>query len=242
MQTDLLQSALQTLSTPTGTQSSNTAKCAREWGWMFHQTGRETAEEKDQLEAMRSAAVRFASDLITGQPPRWLWLCGHSGVGKSHLARRIAAFIAKWGKWAYDHHGRPAIDPGGLNPDKLYSGQQGGPVFVPWAVLVDAGRDGDFAAFRQASNDWFKVIDDVGAEGLGQDRRPTQFVVNQLAKLADARLGKWTVWTSNFTQAEAAETFDVRIASRMMREGNAIVECTARDYNVRTGLPLTPPR
>lgn len=196
-------------------------------------TGKETPQEVTELQAMLHEAIWFASDILTGQPPRWLFLCGRSGCGKTHLARRLADFIKQWGEWAYQKHFRSVNDPANANPDLIFSYAQEGSIFTKWAKIIDAARDGDFEPYRFASRDYFKVIDDVGAEGFGQDRKPTVFVTNQLGKLCDSRIGKWTVWTSNFGLADFAEIFDARIASRMMRDGNVIVETTARDYNLR---------
>lgn len=178
-------------------------------------------------------SLQFVSDILTGQPPRWLFLCGRSGCGKTHLAKRIAAFLQKWGEWAYNKHYRAVQDPAKSDPDLVYSYGQEGPLFIKWAAIIDSARDGDYQPYQRASRDYFKVIDDVGAEGFGQDRKPTVFVTNQLGKLCDARLGKWTVWTSNFGLTDFAETFDARISSRMLRGENIICETIARDYNVR---------
>lgn len=182
---------------------------------------------------MLREAQLFVSDILTGQSPRWLFLCGKSGVGKTHLARRIADFISKWGEWAYNKHGRALVDAGHSRYETTWPYAQSAPVFAKWAAIVDSARDGDYEAYRRASADWYKVVDDVGAEGLGQDRRPTSFVVNQLGKLCDARLGRWTVFTSNFHIADFAEVFDARISSRILREGNVHVDLTLRDFNLR---------
>lgn len=185
---------------------------------------------------MLNEVIAFLSDILTGQPPRWIFLCGKSGCGKTHLARRIADFLSKWGEWAYNKHFRDKTDPSRSNPDLLYSYAQGGPIFTKWAKIIDSARDGDYAPYQLAAKDYFKVIDDVGAEGFGQDRKPTAFVTNQLGKLCDSRMGKWTVFTSNFGLAGFAETFDARISSRMLRGENVICETDARDYNIRASL------
>ena len=50
----------------------------------------------------------------------------------------------------------------------------------------------------------------------------------------DARLGKWTVITCNFSREEIAEHMDVRIASRLGRGNNVIVDgICVRDYSTR---------
>lgn len=231
----MLQSALTTItSTETPSQTTKTfARTAVSWDWKWEPTGRETPQEALELAGMLNEAIAFASEILKGEPPRWLFLCGKSGAGKTHLARRLAAFINQWGEWAYNKHYRAVHDPGGQNPDLLYSYAQSGAVFVKWSHVIDSARDSDYELFRTARADYFKVIDDVGAEGLGQDRKPTAFVVNQLGKLCDGRLGKWTVFTSNYGIKEFAESFDTRISSRFLRDENITFETTARDYNAR---------
>ncbi len=189
------------------------------------------------LQTMLHECKQFVSDILTGQPPRWLFLCGRSGCGKTHLAKRIADFIQKFGEWAYMKHGLPVANPiPGGDPIRSWTYAQCGPLFVKWAQLVDSARDGDYDPYKTASTDWFKVVDDVGAEGFGQDRKPTAFVVNQLGKLCDARMGKWTVFTSNHMLDDFNNHFDARIASRMLRDGNVLIEADMRDFNLRAAL------
>lgn len=217
----------------TATPQRVIAKSARNFPWGWLETGLETRQELTELRQMLHEAQQFVSDVMTGQSPRWLFYCGRSGTGKSHLAHRIADALKKWGEWCYNTHGRPVLDPKKEHYQTTWSYAQSSPIFVKWARVIDAARDGDYQPYKDAANDWFKVIDDVGAEGFGHDRKPTAFVINQLGKLADDRLGKWTVWTSNFGLGELAELFDARISSRMLRDENVVVEVTARDYNNR---------
>lgn len=212
------------------------AKSARNFAWGWLETGREDHQEREELRNMHHEVMRFCSDIMQGLPPRWLLLCGRSGVGKTHLATRAAECIGKYAEWCYNKHGRPAIDPKAERYDTAFPYAQCGPIFTKWARIIDSARDGDYEPYKFASKDYFKVVDDVGAEGFGQDKRPTAFVINQLGKLADDRMRKWTLWTSNFGLGDFAELFDTRIASRMLRDGNAVVEVTARDYNTRASV------
>lgn len=185
---------------------------------------------------MQHETMRFCSDIMQGAPPRWLFLCGSSGCGKSHLAKAAAECIGKYAEWCYNKHGRPLVDPRLERYESTWPYAQAGQIFVKWARIIDSARDGNYDPFKLATKDYFKVIDDVGAEGFGQDRKPTAFVINQLGKLADERLRKWTIWTSNFGLGDFAELFDSRIASRMLRDGNTVIEVSARDFNTRASF------
>ncbi len=71
---------------------------------------------------------------------------------------------------------------------------------------------------RAVCNDWFVALDDIGAE------KASDFSVSKLDQIVDARLGKWTVITCNFTRQQIADQMDVRIASRLGRGNNVIVD------------------
>jgi hypothetical protein len=83
--------------------------------------------------------------------------------------------------------------------------------FIGWRKVVDHLRDGDYEIMCAVCDDWFVAPDDIGAE------RASEFSVSKLDQIVDARLGKWTVITCNFTCEQIADQMDVRIASRLGR-------------------------
>jgi DNA replication protein DnaC len=139
---------------------------------------------------------------------------GRSGTGKTHLARSITRFFKTMAA-IY-------IEPG----TGAHLSRRGG--FIGWRKVVDHLRDGDYGIMDAVSNDWFVALDDIGAE------RASDFSVSKLDQVVDARLGKWTVITCNFSREEIAEHMDVRIASRLGRGRNVIVDAIyVRDYSTR---------
>lgn len=89
--------------------------------------------------------------------------------------------------------------------------------FVPWAPAINRIRSGDYA-FRSALEGCdVLALDDIGAE------YPTEFGTRTLGEILDARLGKWTVVTTNLLPREIAERLDGRIASRIFRGGSEVV-------------------
>lgn len=78
----------------------------------------------------------------------------------------------------------------------------------------------------------FMVIDDIGSEYY------TDFITAQWFDLLDARIGKWTIITSNLTPAQIGKRYDTRIQSRIEDSRNTIVDLTlAADYRKQLLLP-----
>ena len=101
--------------------------------------------------------------------------------------------------------------------------------FIGWRKIVDQLRNGDYGIMDAVCNDWFVALDDIGAE------RASDFSVSKLDQIIDARLGTWTVITCNFTREEIAEQMDVRIASRLGRANNVIVDNIYTQFKSRGG-------
>jgi len=196
------------LATRTNTVISANTAVASKWDFGFQTFG------EAKLSEMLDAAKDFIRDMAIGTDPRWLSLLGRSGTGKTHLARVITRFF-KAELAIY-------IEPG----TGAHLARRGG--FIGWRKVVDHLRDGDYGIIDAVCNDWFVALDDIGAE------RASDFSVSKLDQVADARLGKWTVITCNFSREEIAEHMDVRIASRLGRGRNVIIDgIYVRDYSTR---------
>ena len=187
--------------------SANTA-VASSWDFGF-----QTFDEA-KLSEMLDAAQDFIRDMAMETAPRWLSLLGRSGTGKTHLARSITRFFkAEMAIYIEPGTGAHLIRRGG---------------FIGWRKVVDHLRDGDYGIMDGVCNDWFVALDDIGAE------RASDFSVSKLDQVVDVRLGKWTVITCNFSREEIAEHLDVRIASRLGRGTNVIIDgIYVRDYSTR---------
>jgi DNA replication protein DnaC len=205
----LLEPEIETLATPMNTVISASTRAATEFDFGF-----ETFGEKKLCE-MLGAAKDYVREIGIGAPPRWLSFLGWSGTGKTHLARGISRF--------FQIHASVYIDP----ETGAHLSRRGG--FIGWRKIVDHLRDGDYGIMHVVCNDWFVALDDIGAE------RTSDFSVSKLDQIIDARLGKWTVITCNFTRDQIAEHMDVRIASRLGRGKNVIVDnINVFDYSTRS--------
>lgn len=210
-----------------------TIELAKAWDWKWHLVGNETAEERENLALMLDAAQKFIASIAAGEDPRWLSLLGPSGAGKTHLAERLDEWMRRYGPGMYDRHHRAKIDP--THQDYLagYIYAQEGRVLVKWGTLIEEARGRDFHRYNRACKDYYKVIDDLGANCANASGDITPFAVQTIAEVLERRLRRWTVITSNFTRKQFAEKFDVRISSRLMRGNNVIVESKVRDYAIR---------
>ena len=187
--------------------SASTA-AASNWDFEFETFG------EAKLSEMLGAAKDFIRDMAIATAPRWLSFLGRSGTGKTHLARSITRF--------FKAEAAICIEPG----TGAQLSRRGGS--IGWRKVVDHLRDGDYGIIHAVCNDWFVALDDIGAE------RASDFSVSKLDQVIDARLDKWTVITCNFSQEEIAQHMDVRIASRLGRGNNVIVDgICVRDYSTR---------
>lgn len=135
-------------------------------------------------------------DITPRVNPHWLTLSGVSGCGKTMLAKEVFAFAEK--HYYFDRKTE-------LHRDI---------VFKTVLDLADEWRSG---AWRNQFDEqaWFMVVDDIGSE-----RDTTGFVKDRLFNLLTRRLGKWTLITTNLTFNGIRDSYDARLASRLIRDGN----------------------
>lgn len=202
------------------------------WDWHWKRSPGDTRGETEKLREMRGAAHAFLSEIATGQAPRWLTLIGPPGCGKTHLADRIRWYLRKHGREFY--HDMQPRRSGSRDYLNLYPYAQEGSVLAKWSRLLEAAREGNYGPLRRAAHDHYKIIDDLAVDSFDHAAQPTVFATQKIAELLDRRLGKWTVITSNFSLSHLATHFDPRIASRLIRGGNVVVDCSGlRDYALR---------
>ena len=89
--------------------------------------------------------------------------------------------------------------------------------FRQWSKIMDALREGHWHAKEMLISYPILVVDDLAAAHETDLSRATMDV------LAARRLGKWTIWTSNLSLEQVGDVSH-RVRSRMLREGNRVVE------------------
>ena len=174
--------------------------------------GFETMAEPCLISA-REEVAKLMAEICDLRPARWLSLCGHSGTGKTMLARRFGRFMRARGQF-YNHTRTDAQ----LVRRWAYWGE---------AELARALREGDHHLVNDLSQQWLLVLDDIGSTNDS-----TGFITSAIGEILNRRAGKWTFLTSNRTVEQWA-TKESRIASRMLRDGNQVVKMECLDYSLR---------
>jgi DNA replication protein DnaC len=174
-------------------------------GWLTH--------GDPALERVRDEVSNFYRALCRAKPPFWLTLCGVPGCGKTWAAKLVWRRFLSVGRLYRDT---------ATNALLARSGR-----WVNWVKLLSDTKAGDYSWRDGIRSEHFVVLDDIGAEAQ------TEFAKEQLFVLLSARVGRWTLITSNLTPEQIGKRVDQRIASRLIRDRNRVVHNTARDYALR---------
>lgn len=154
------------------------------------------------------AAVQwFLNDIMQKQSTRrrWVTLLGASGTGKTHLLNNAAALLKANGKTVSKY-----------NWVKLFNRMCDNGGLLPWLESAQV-----------------LIIDDIGA-GYMESDKARALQAAYLYELAEARLNKWTLLSSNLTFENISSQLDPRVASRLMHGCSEIVSMFgAEDYRMR---------
>jgi len=146
--------------------------------------------------------------------PKWLWLAGPSGIGKTFLATKAFHFARKHA---------PARINGNIyrEPGLLYDFRLPTFAVICWKDAMGARRNPDKAEYHQMIQDCRDVdlllLDDIGGEARNATMAEWELI--DLGEIIDARArsrGKWTIITSQQTVGHISN-LDNRIGSRINR-------------------------
>lgn len=172
-----------------------------------------TAELRDAVNCAHEFEAAAKSD-----SPIWLSLLGNCGVGKTHLAMEIYR--------RFQPRKIKGPDPNSASGWRHHVQRK---QKFSWQYIVKTMRAGDFGIIDYIGDDVdFVVIDDLGA---GYDSELTK---RKAADLAERRIGKPTIWTSNLNLEQIADQIDMRLTSRLIRHGSKVVVFEeTQDWNLR---------
>lgn len=98
-------------------------------------------------------------------------------------------------------------------------------MFIRWITACDYMRKGDYGVIDAMASAEVLFCDDIGAA------YETDLSKKKILEVAERRTGKPTVFTSNLDLEGIARDIDVRVASRMLRDGSQVIQFKeAPDY------------
>lgn len=156
------------------------------------------------------AAKAFADLATINYEPYWLSFCGTSGTGKTFLADIILNKL-RGIKALVDH---PTLTCGIMRRH--------------WPSVVKKLYDWETWRLDEMADANLLLLDEVSC---AVDQKG--FEREWLWRVLSARPKKWTIITSNHPLEQIATLIDVRIASRMVRDGSVVVEINTIDFSNR---------
>lgn len=186
------------------------------------------------LDCAADAAARFVGEIEAEaraqsglnpaerrQSGRWLTYGGVQGAGKTMFATQVFKQAAQYSP------GNCALWVGG---DSHRFRRR--PQVVGMEATDFADRCGKDRGYPEYLRDDFLVwIDDIGS--ADESRESMRWLATSLYRLCNARLGKWTLFTTNLSMQEIGEKIDPRVLSRLIRDRNEFVRIEAADYALR---------
>jgi DNA replication protein DnaC len=157
--------------------------------------------------------------LTHGHALKWLTLSGVNGCGKTLLARQLKNFVAR----NYPYASGPRIAGHGF-----LSSRRPEVVWIDEVNFVQRCKSGEYDLPEYLGEDWLVVVDDLGAS-----RDKSGYAGEMLFKLCNARIDKFTLFTTNLSLDQVGAQIDPRIMSRLIRDGNKFCQIKAGDYAVR---------
>lgn len=174
----------------------------------------ETLGDQSLQKFLESAATFAASVNFTR--PYWLTLSGTSGTGKTMLARGVYRQFMDQNRFEISY-------------DPIQNRIQGNTgMFVDWRRFCDHLRGGAYELVDDICDEWLVIIDDLGAE-----RDTTGFIAAATDRILNSRRDRWTLITTNLPLTEIGDRIDPRVASRMIRGDNQVVEIDSIDWSLR---------
>lgn len=164
--------------------------------------------------------AQFVADIAGGTvAPYWVTLLGVPGSGKTMLTCDTFNEARKYRDAATANHPQQM---------GIYNERSRRPYYrmideATFAKLLLTDEQYDLPEYL--AHEWLIAYDDLGSK-----RDAKGLLADALMRLANQRLGKWTIWNSNLSLGDIASRIDGRISSRLIRDRNKLITLTAPDY------------
>lgn len=166
----------------------------------------------EELADAKQRIIDFVST-YNKEEPISLLITGDYGVGKSHLCVAATKELMKKGYSAMF-----------IQMNKLFTKIKG-----TWNKNSELTEDELLTAIANVD---VLVIDDFGAEFTEKDREGVTWKVTKTNEIIDSRVGKSTLYTTNFDVKELHDMYGVREFSRMMENAD-LLEMNGENYRLR---------
>jgi DNA replication protein DnaC len=169
-----------------------------------------------EVQRMADAAERFASAFFhagrTIGGPASLVFAGASGIGKSHIAKRLY-------KWCRAASFNAAEQGFWKRPPSI--------IFVEWPSVSDGFKNGEYGVLQDLFSADLAFLDDIGAE-----YDPSKLATEKLCQVLSKREGKFSFITTNIQQSNWATHFDSRVEDRLLRRTKIISVFNIKSYQL----------
>jgi DNA replication protein DnaC len=171
--------------------------------------------QNESMKAAKEKCIWYAEHFGESGDIRNLLLQGSYGLGKSHLSYSIAKHVKSRGKAVIFITAPNLLDTiKSTYENKRFSESD----------ILEACKDVDLL-----------ILDDLGAEYVKSDDGNESWAGDKLFKIINSRLGKHTIYTTNYNSAELSDKYGShggRIISRMMM-GTYTIKLEGKDYRIQ---------
>lgn len=170
-------------------------------------------EKEDQKLADAKKTIMNFVTSFNKEEPTIMIITGDYGVGKSHLCVAATKELMKKGHSVMF-----------IQMNKLFT-----KIKSTWSKSSELTEDKLMSLLAKVD---VLIIDDFGAEFTEKDKEGVTWKKTKANEIVDSRIGKSTLFTTNFNVGQLAEMYGVRDFSRMM-ENAEMLEMFGDNYRLR---------
>lgn len=166
----------------------------------------------EELEQAKQRAMEYANNFSKDNPIN-LFLVGSYGTGKSHLAESVRKVLLRQGKSSLF-----------ISVPKLFTKLK--------STYNSDSKETEAELLGHLEKMDLLILDDVGAEKTKKADDEYSWAKSKMFEIVDSRIGKHTIYTTNFSYKELLAMYGERNFSRMM-ESTHVVKMNGENYRLR---------